>query len=469
MLQKNESQNVEYKLLWNDEYLKWICAFANAQGGKLYIGVDDSGHVTGISNAKELLESIPNKIVTNLGIVADVNLHTENSLDYIEIVVCPSPTPVLYHGVVHYRSGSTRQELRGTALQDFLMKKHDISWDDLAQENATLDDISPEAIEYFQRHAIACGRMKSESYSADIELVLKNLDLITEDGKIKKAAIVLFGKKPTKFFTLCEFQIGRFVSETDVIFQTVFSGDIIRMTDDIVEELRAKYLISPIHYEGMHRVEPLEIPETALREAIYNSLCHKDFGGPHNQMRVYNDRIELWNPGVLPSQLLPAEKVFEPHSSYPRNRNIATVFYRAGHVERWGRGIEKILDGMKSAGLPAPKIEDFCGGVKITLYRPTTYMDALKLTGKPDGTPLTSSDETTVGKTVGETVGETVGKILDAIRNNPKVTQSQLAKITGLTVRGVEWNMKKLQETKVIKRVGPNKGGHWEIIAQHKK
>ena len=469
MLQKNESQNVEYKLLWNDECLKWICAFANAQGGKLYIGVDDSGHVTGISNAKELLESIPNKIVTNLGIVADVNLHTENSLDYIEIVVCPSPTPVLYHGVVHYRSGNTRQELRGTALQDFLMKKHDISWDDLAQENATLDDISPEAIEYFQRHAIACGRMKSESYSADIELVLKNLDLITEDGKIKKAAIVLFGKKPTKFFTLCEFQIGRFVSETDVIFQTVFSGDIIRMTDDIVEELRAKYLISPIHYEGMHRVEPLEIPETALREAIYNSLCHKDFSGPHNQMRVYNDRIELWNPGVLPSQLLPAEKVFEPHSSYPRNKNIATVFYRAGHVERWGRGIEKILDGMKSAGLPAPKIEDFCGGVKITLYRPTTYMDALKLTGKPDGTPLTSSDEKTVGKTVGETVGETVGKILDAIRNNPKVTQSQLAKITGLTVRGVEWNMKKLQETKVIKRVGPNKGGHWEIIAQHKK
>ena len=478
MLPANESQNIEYKLVWNDEYLKWICGFANAQGGKLYIGVDNSGHVTGINNAGELLESIPNKIVTNLGIVADVNLHTENSLDYIEIVVYPSSTPVLYHGVVHYRSGSTKQELRGTALQNFLMKKHDISWDNLVQEDATLDDISPEAIEYFQRHAIACGRMASDSYSADIELVLKNLDLITEDGRIKKAAIVLFGKKPTKFFTLCEFQIGRFVSETNVIFQTVFSGDIIRMTDDIVEELRAKYLISPIHYEGMHRVEPLEIPEDALREAIHNSLCHKDFSGPHNQMRVYNDRIELWNPGVLPNQLLPAEKVFEPHSSYPRNKNIATVFYRAGHVERWGRGMEKILDGMKSAGLPAPKVEDFCGGVKITLYRPTTYMDALKLTGKPDGTPLTSSDEKTVGKTAGKTAGKTVGKtvektvgktagkILDAIRDNPKVTQSQLAKITGLTVRGVEWNMKKLQEAKVIKRVGPAKGGHWEIIAQ---
>ena len=482
MLQKNESQNVEYKLLWNDEYLKWICGFANAQGGKLYIGVDDSGHVTGINNAKELLESIPNKISTNLGIVADVNLHTENGLDYLEIVVCPSPTPVLYHGVAHYRSGSTKQELRGPAVLDFMFKKYDISWDDLVQDNATLDDISPEAIEYFQRHSIACGRMKSESYSADIELVLKNLDLITEDGKIKKAAIVLFGKKPTKFFTLCEFQIGRFVTETDVIFQTVFSGDIIRMTDDIVEELRAKYLISPIHYEGMHRVEPLEIPEDALREAIHNSLCHKDFSGPHNQMRVYNDRIELWNPGKLPGELLPAERLLEPHSSHPRNKNISLAFYRAGHIERWGRGIEKILDGMKAAGLPAPKIEDFSGGVKITLYRPTTYMDALRLTGKPDGTPLRTDIETKVKtdtetkvksetevKTDIETEVETDKKtkvIVSAIKRNPHITISQLAKMMGMSTGGVEWHVKQLQKKKVIKRVGPKKGGHWEIIAQ---
>jgi len=470
MLPANESQNVEYKLGWNDEYLKWICGFANAQGGKLYIGVNDSGHVTGISNAKELLESIPNKIVTNLGIVADVNLHSENGLDYLEIVVCPSPTPILYHGVAHYRSGSTKQELRGEALQAFLMKKHDISWDNLVQEDATLDDISPEAIEYFQQNAISCGRMKTESYSADIELVLKNLDLITEDGRIKNAAIVLFGKRPTKFFASCEFRIGRFLSETDIAFQDIFSGDIVRMPELILKQLRSMYLIAPIHYEGIRRVEPLEIPEDALREAICNALIHKRYTGVHIQMRVYNDRIELWNHGELPSELLPAEKIFESHSSYPRNKHIANAFYRAGFIENWGRGIQKIVDGMKAAGLPTPKIEDFGRGVKITLCRPTTYMDILKLAGKPNGAQLTSSDGKTAGKTVektvGETVGETVGKILDAIRDNPKVTQNQLAKITGLTVRGVEWNMKKLQKTKVIKRVGPNKGGHWEIIAQ---
>ena len=110
-------------------------------------------------------------------------------------------------------------------------------------------------------------------------------------------------------------------------------------------------------------------------------------------MRVYNDRVELWNPGVLPSELLPTEKIFEPHSSYPRNRHIATAFYRADFIENWGRGIQKIVDGMKDAGLPAPKNEDFGEGVKITLSRPSIYMDALKLTGKPDGTPLKNSEK----------------------------------------------------------------------------
>ena len=467
MLPANESQNIEYKLVWNDEYLKWICGFANAQGGKLYIGVDDSGHVTGINNAKELLENIPNKIVTNLGIVADVNLHTENSLDYIEVVVYPSPTPVLYHGVAHYRSGSTKQELRGTALQDFLMKKHDISWDNLVQKDATLDDISPEAIEYFQQKAISCGRMDAKSYSTDIKRVLENLHLLSSDGGIRNAAIVLFGKEPTKFFTLCDFRVGRFVSETDILFQDIFSGDIIRMPDLILKQLRSMYLIAPIHYEGIQRIEPLEIPKESLREAICNALIHKDYSGVHVQMRVYNDRVELWNPGVLPSELLPTEKIFEPHSSYPRNRHIATAFYRAGFIENWGRGIQKIVDGMKDAGLPAPKIEDFGGGVKITLSRPTTYMDALKLTGKPDGTPLKNSEKNSEknSKKTHKKQG-TPSKIIAAIRKNPSISVSGIAKATRISENTIGWHIRVLRMQNIIKHVGPAKGGHWEIIAQ---
>ena len=85
-IHQDESQNVEYKESWNDKYLEWICGFANAQGGRIFIGVNDAHEVTGVKDSKRLMEDIPNKIVTHLGIVADVNLHTDDGLDYIEIV-----------------------------------------------------------------------------------------------------------------------------------------------------------------------------------------------------------------------------------------------------------------------------------------------------------------------------------------------------------------------------------------------
>lgn len=120
---QSESQNIEYKESWHDEYLKWICGFANAHGGRIYIGVNDDKKVVGLSDAKRLMEDIPNKIVNYLGVVEDVNLLTENGKDYIEIVVSPSNVPIAYRGTYHFRSGSTKQELKGIALQHFIMEK----------------------------------------------------------------------------------------------------------------------------------------------------------------------------------------------------------------------------------------------------------------------------------------------------------------------------------------------------------
>jgi ATP-dependent DNA helicase RecG len=107
-----ENQNIEYKSIWKDEYLKWICGFANAQGGTLIIGKDDDGKIVGVKNAKKLLEDLPNKITTILGIVSDVNLCETQQGDYIEIVVEPQPNPVNYKGEYHFRSGSTKQILK---------------------------------------------------------------------------------------------------------------------------------------------------------------------------------------------------------------------------------------------------------------------------------------------------------------------------------------------------------------------
>ena len=115
-----ENQNIEWKASWHDEYLKWICGFANAQGGRIYIGINDKGFVSGISDSRKMLEDIPNKIRDILGIIADVNLLTQDGKEYIEICISPSSYPVNYKGEYHYRSGSTKQLLKGAALTEFL-------------------------------------------------------------------------------------------------------------------------------------------------------------------------------------------------------------------------------------------------------------------------------------------------------------------------------------------------------------
>lgn len=91
----NESQIIEYKSSWRDEYLKWICGFANANGGKIFIGKDDEGKVVGVADAKKLLEDIPNKVRDVLGIMVDVNLHTTEQGNYIEVMVDAYPNPVI--------------------------------------------------------------------------------------------------------------------------------------------------------------------------------------------------------------------------------------------------------------------------------------------------------------------------------------------------------------------------------------
>ena len=366
-----EKQNIEYKESWRDEYLKWICGFANAQGGRIYIGVDDKHEVVGISDSKRLMEDIPNKIVTTLGIVAEVNLHEADGLEYIEIVVSPSNVPIAFKGQYHYRSGSTKQELKGVALQQFLLKKMGLSWDDMPVPYATIDDIDRSAIDYFLRRSIASERMDEEEQNASTEDVLRNLDLITPEGELKSAAILLFGKRVHKFFPAAEFKIGRFHNdESDLIIQDVVDCNLIQMAGKVMDLLRSRYLVSPIRYEGMQRIEELEIPQKALRELIYNSIVHKLYSGPAILMRVFDKSVELWNYGLLPEELTPAD-LMKKHASYPRNRNIASVFYKAGFIESWGRGYKKIREEFEKAGHPVPTVEESGGGVLVTIQRRT--------------------------------------------------------------------------------------------------
>ena len=447
---RSESQNVEFKKIWRDEYLQWVCGFANAQGGTLYIGIDDMGNLVGVEKAKKLAEDIPNKIVSLMGIVPDVNIHKESGLEYLEIVVKPSNVAISLNGAYHYRSGATKQELRGTALQQFILKKLGMTWDDIVCKGATLKDIDRKAVVYFLEKAVDAQRLPVGSLRMPTESVLKNLNLVNEDGLLKNAAILLFGKNPGKFFTSVEFKIGRFgKDETDLMFQDLVDGNIIQMTDRVLDILKSKYLISPIHYEGLQRIEPLEIPEDALREAIFNSVVHKDYSGAAIQMKVYADRILLWNEGNLPEGFTMDDLLGE-HTSRPRNKNVANAFYRAGFIESWGRGIQKIKSGFETAGLASPSFQATMGGMMVSIWR---------------GRDL---HEKTREKTRGKTREKTREKIVRLIQEDPTITTDQLAESLEVSVKGVEWQLNSLKRDNVIKRVGPDKGGHWEVLGKGK-
>ena len=136
-----ESQNLEWKSSWRDEYLKWICGFANTHGGVLVIGKNDRGEVVGVRDPLRLLEEIPNKVLSLLGIVVDMDLKSEDGSEYLEIRVDPCPDPISYRGEYHYRSSSTRQVLRGAALNRFLLRKHGRNWDDAPMPGVGLADL----------------------------------------------------------------------------------------------------------------------------------------------------------------------------------------------------------------------------------------------------------------------------------------------------------------------------------------
>ncbi len=205
-MKKNESQNIEFKSSWQDEYLKWICGFANAQGGYIFIGKDDTGKVIGLKNAKKLLEDLPNKIRDHLGLMPQINLRREKSGEYLEIIVEPSTVPISQRGSYYWRSGSVKQELKGTALNDFLLKKMGVTWDKVIEEEATFDDIDESTIEIFKNDAAAAGRLP-DFKSLSAKEILRKLRLLIPKG-ITRAALILFGKDPGAFYSNLFVKIG---------------------------------------------------------------------------------------------------------------------------------------------------------------------------------------------------------------------------------------------------------------------
>lgn len=438
----NESQNIEYKESWRDEYLKWICGFANAQGGSIFIGVNDKKEVVGVENPKKLMEDIPNKVRDVLGIVVDVNLHVEDGKDYLEIVTEPYPYPVSYKGQYHYRSGSTKQELKGAALDRFMLRKQGKTWDGVPVPYLKTEDLDEATFTLFRRMAKLSGRMDEADLREDNAMLLDKLRLV-EGNYLKRAAALLFHPDPERFVTGAYIKIGYFREHADLIYQDEVHGSLFQQVRQTMDLLTTKYMRALISYEGIQRIETLPIPREALREGLLNSIVHKAYESlTPIQIAVYDDKLEIFNCGYLPENWT-IENLLCSHRSRPYNPDIANAFFRAGEIETWGRGIERIINGCKDAGCPEPRFECRSGEIWTVFH----YREK---------------------ESVQKSAQKSVQKIASLIKADSHITTQAIADQLGINRSGVARHIKRLQEQGIIRRVGPDKGGYWEITSDEK-
>jgi ATP-dependent DNA helicase RecG len=201
-----------------------------------------------------------------------------------------------------------------------------------------------------------------------------------------------------------------------------------------------------ITFEDFQRLENDLYPISALREMLLNALVHRTYMGATIQMRVYDDRLSIWNEGALPCGLS-LEDLKKEHSSRPRNPLLANACFLGGYIDAWGRGTLKIINACRDAGLPEPEMIEKNGGVSMTLF----------------AHPLSSEVGEKVGEKVGENITENQRLILDILRKNPYASAKILTDSVGISMRKIEVNLKKLKEKNLLKRIGPAKGGHWEV------
>ena len=434
-----EHQSTEFKSSWHDDYLKWICGFANAQGGKIYIGKDDAGTVVEPEDYKRLMDEIPNKIKNSLGITAEVNLLQENNKYFIEIIVQPYSVPISLRGRYYYRSGSVKQELTGAALNEFLLKRTGHTWDDVIEDDATFDDIDEPTIKKYLRKADEAGRLPDVDGLSTPELLDKLR--LTKNGKLKRAAIVLFGKDPGRFYPNTFVKIGKFEDDDFTIrFQEMEDANIIQLLDKVFRTIDNKFLIRNISFVGMNRIETLEYPIPALREILLNALIHRNYMGAPTQIRVYDKKMFVWNDGGLP-ETITLQQLTQSHSSHPRNPFIAGACFLGGYIDSWGSGIMKIMDSCKLAGLPTPEMKEKEGGFIVTLFKERFSVEELQKMGLND---------------------RQVKAVL-YVKEKGKITNGEYQEINEITAKTAFRDLDELLKINVLIRFGENKSAYYEL------
>ena len=448
-----ESHYIEWKESWRDEYLKWICGFANSKGGILVLGVRDDGSVCGLKNAPQLMELLPNLVRDKLKLVVDVQLTTRNGKDTIEIHVPRSFAPVWFRDAIYVRSGSTNQRLHDASLMHFLINKSGGKWDATTVEGVSVEDLDPLAFRIFRREAARSRRLSDDDLALSNEELLKRLGLISH-GKLTRAALLLFHENPELWFMGAWVKIGFFSAEREeVIYHDELHGSLLQQANAVIELIYTKYLKGIISYEHDVRIETYPFSREVVREAVYNAIIHKDYtAGYPIQIKIYEDKLLVFNPAVLSFDWTTPE-AWKQHGSRPLNPSIANTFFRIGFAESWGQGISKMCLNSQAYGMPDPKYQIDTSSVLTHLQAiPAAVHPATEPTATPPPAAATASQATEAS-------------IITLIRQTPTITQAQLAESLGVSISTIERRVRALKKQGLILRAGAERGdgGEWQV------
>ncbi len=470
-----ESKNVEFKVRLPDDsakYIKTIIAFANTQGGRLVVGVDDKTRsVIGVADdsAFQIMDNIANAVSDSCTpqIVPDIELRTIDKHTVIVVTVAPGPNRPYYlkskgkENGTYIRAGGTSRPADHEKIRELEMEGAHISWDELTcigyeTTEKEIKKLCRDIMKY--RETVGLPKRKV----TDTQLMNWKLLKKTDTSLLASNAYVLL---VSDYFPFSKTQCAVFKGTERTVFldKREFTGPVYEQIEEAMAfVLRNIRLGATI--EGLVRKEDYELPIEAIREMIVNAHCHRNLtDNSCVQVAVYDDRLEVTSPGGLYNGLT-YEEIVSGHSKL-RNKGIANVFNQMGFIEAWGTGIRRIRQAAERYGLPDPEIQVFDDMFRVNLYRrPLSEVsnDCSKASEKHRRSIGETSEKHR--KQFGEDLNDTQKKILELLSADGKLSAVKLAKQIGVSGRNVEVNIKKLKERGMLIRCGAPKSGYWKVI-----
>lgn len=437
ILEEGEGTTTEFKESMNENGYKTISAFSNTEGGTLFCGVSDTGDVVGFDCADEPVRTITNKIMDKMGIHPSIKCFKWEEKKILLIEVEKSNNPISYNGKYYKRVGSTTTGMLGDELRDFFLLGS--NWDGLTNDY-NLDEIDEKAVKRFMRRAVKKGR-QVEDDADDISETLLKLNLLV-DGKLTNAAIVLFGKNPQKYFTNVIVRVLRFKDEVSISDRRV-NGNLFYQAEEAEEAIKNSLNVKFEIKGKLTRDEIWDYPLEAIREALINSIVHRDYfkHGIQTQIKIFDDKIWFFNPGELFGGMT-IEKLREPHPSSTRNPLIAEMFFKAGLVEVHGSGIRQMIKSLKDSGLSEPDFKEEFGGFSVYMMKNVYDMEYLRSIG------LNNSQIQAVSY----------------MQEHGSLTMSDFLRISpGINERTLRRYLADLVDKKLIIAIGEKKGRRYEL------